>query len=745
MADVQVDVRERLFEAMQEKRWDEFDELWLQVTEGERLPLQLHEQIIARLLRKKQSLKLADIYSVLFDAKLKDGQAEWVYELIQLVLALEPTSDFVRPHLLKALESIHAPRGAERVEEYLIESGLTTNAPDIRKCLSRFEELVGATKGQVFRHRSWGLGVVRELDVATNSVVIDFELSPNKKLTLEGVRQFLERVPKDHIHARMAADRNTLKAEAKEDPAALMRAVLKYSLDKRVKVADLKRLLTTRFWTEDEYKKWWPTAREALKLDPYIDLVGAGSNATLVLRTTPRSFVDTVIDILAKPKSTAALRAAIKDISMHGEDAELSEEDRQRVFDLFAKSGAATPDAERLARGLLFEEFPDVFGERENPFPIDPLLGAMPLGDALDAAQLPELRRVALDHYIRLNPETWAADTAEAFAHLDSRSAAWVAAEMKKKGYETERRHSVETVLGRPDENPELLLWVVRNIFEGVLDVGGDLTRPVLLAEELLSLLDEYYDISTSDSAPAERVAEAKNIVQRIRAFLQEGHAKHMKRVVNSSTPEEARKLLIRAQLHSGLAGPFKENIERMVFSVHPELRRASKSEEEEERKKPSFHYTLQPSLDAKRQHLSHIMSCEIPACAEAIAAARALGDLKENAEYHAAKERQKMFMQTASELEDLIARARIIDLDRVQANVSRFGTRLRLRRPESGEEVDYTLLGMWEADARQNIISYMTPLGSQLMNRAAGDRFTVVLPDGRKEDYEVLKVEALR
>jgi transcription elongation factor GreA len=146
--------------------------------------------------------------------------------------------------------------------------------------------------------------------------------------------------------------------------------------------------------------------------------------------------------------------------------------------------------------------------------------------------------------------------------------------------------------------------------------------------------------------------------------------------------------------------------------------------------------------VEAKRRELSQILNVEVPANSKAIGEAADLGDLRENAEYHAAKDRQKLLMQRATELEDLISRARVVDLDKVTPDVVRFGTRVTLRNHRTGRDETYTLLGLWEADAPNGIISYMTPFGSQLINRKPGESFDVSLPDGSTVGYSVTSVE---
>lgn len=741
MTEVDVELRDRIFESIQHKRWPELDEAWLRVVEGAPFPLHVHEAVIQRLLRKRHTQKLAELYGVLFDTRMKAKDWEGTLKIAEVILNHDPASEFLRPTLIAVLPQVHADRDPARIAEFLKVSGILGETPDLRKTLSRFEELLGATKGQVFRHRTWGLGIARSLDTASGKVVIDFELKKAQTMTLDGVRQFLERIPKDHLLAKMASEPDELKSFAFADPAGLIRLALK-SFGSKQKVSDLKRTLTTRFLTEDEYRRWWTKAKEDIKLDPYLDLTGTGVNATLILLSQPRSFLDAVIGRISGPKSMEDLRNAMRDIRLHGEEAELSPTDVQRLHKIFTDpvQSSSTSYPEKLNRGLIYGEFEEIFGELANPFDLDALLQDREIADVMALVEEPDSRRTALDHLLKTRPDDWPTLVHECFVHLDTRSASWAEKELARQGKADERRFAIEAILGRPDKNPELFIWAVRNVFEGTWNLGEGIAPVPLLMEEILALADQYHADSLSEDSTV--AAPAKSTLTRLRAFVQEGQGRQMRRVVSACTPEEARKLLTRIQLHSALAAPFKENVERLIIAEHPGLRRASKQEIEEERKKPPFHYTIAESVEKKRMELSHVLSTEIPLSAEAIAVARALGDLRENAEYHAAKDRQKTLMLMAAELEDLIARARIIELDSVQTNVSRFGTSIRLRRLEGSDEIEYTLLGMWESDARQNVLSYLTPLGSQLMNRSVGETFTVTTPDGRKEQFEVLAIE---
>jgi len=130
----------------------------------------------------------------------------------------------------------------------------------------------------------------------------------------------------------------------------------------------------------------------------------------------------------------------------------------------------------------------------------------------------------------------------------------------------------------------------------------------------------------------------------------------------------------------------------------------------------------------------------ERPAIIEAIEDARAHGDLSENAEYHAAKERQGQVEASIAELEDRLSRAMIIDPKSLSGNKVVFGATVTLI-DEDSKKVKYQLVGQQEADARVGRISYNSPLGRALIGRQKGDEVEVSTPSGDKY-YEVAKVE---
>jgi transcription elongation factor GreA len=142
----------------------------------------------------------------------------------------------------------------------------------------------------------------------------------------------------------------------------------------------------------------------------------------------------------------------------------------------------------------------------------------------------------------------------------------------------------------------------------------------------------------------------------------------------------------------------------------------------------------------ALEEELKMRQQIERPRIIQAIAEARALGDLSENAEYHAAKEAQSLNEGRVLELESLISRAEIIDVTKLSGTRIMFGATVKLVDEDTEEEKTYQIVGEPEADVRSGRVSILSPIARALMGKTIGDTVEVTTPGGGKS-YEVVGV----
>src|SRR6202521_1338803 len=144
------------------------------------------------------------------------------------------------------------------------------------------------------------------------------------------------------------------------------------------------------------------------------------------------------------------------------------------------------------------------------------------------------------------------------------------------------------------------------------------------------------------------------------------------------------------------------------------------------------------------QEELKRLKSVDRPAVIRAIAEARDHGDISENAEYHAARERQSFIEGRLGELEDKIARAEVIDVSKLSGTAVKFGATVSLADEETDEEQTFQIVGQDEADISQGRLSVTSPLARALIGKKIGESVEVTTPRGAKS-YEVVKVRFKR
>lgn len=141
------------------------------------------------------------------------------------------------------------------------------------------------------------------------------------------------------------------------------------------------------------------------------------------------------------------------------------------------------------------------------------------------------------------------------------------------------------------------------------------------------------------------------------------------------------------------------------------------------------------------QEELKYLKNVERNAVIKAISEAREHGDLSENAEYHAARERQGFIEGRIKELEDKIARAEVIDISKLSGKDIKFGATVTLVEDESGDQHTYQIVGVDEADIKKGLISIISPLARALIGKNEGDSCDITTPGKGHKSYEILEV----
>ena len=178
--------------------------------------------------------------------------------------------------------------------------------------------------------------------------------------------------------------------------------------------------------------------------------------------------------------------------------------------------------------------------------------------------------------------------------------------------------------------------------------------------------------------------------------------ADHLLTLIDGATMEEHRKTGIR----------------RAIFRKYPNIRKRPETEQD-------VLWATTEAADEKRRELENLVRVEIPETTEAIRVAREYGDLSENFEYHAARQKHEVLSTRATRLQKEIRKVRIIDPSAVDASSVSIGTRVELQGTDGGSRV-MTILGPWESDPDSGIYSYLSEFAKRILGRSPGDEVTL-------------------
>ncbi len=652
---------------------------------------------------------------------------------------LEPVVDqfHLAPRLVQALEQalsragetpvtlrtkyvqalIHVRGEGPSVRAAAEETGLIDPAVPFAQALPAFHAALSLSRGALVKHRTWGVGRIR--NVSESGLVIDFAGNRGQAMARSMAQRSLRPVSPHSLEAIIFLQRGTLEEEARQDPVALLLRVIDEVGGKATPV-DFKQWLAGVVVPEGSWNAWWKNAREAAAADARIDhshafqgeyrRAGSGGKAGVKLPALRRA------EGLA-----AAARMVRRLLKQHPEREDAAREKYGPVLvDWLDRE--KSPEGRLVAALLLAEWFPE---QRER--------WAQVVARLIVEARALNLLTTAPDQQAALELAVDSDDPDDALVMaLGSRFAAV---------RQTARERLL--VLGEGLEN---LVWAYLQSEQAPVPVQVEVIR--LALDEwcrwekhcdpwmvLLAVLDALSQAKAErDIAALAEILRPENLLG---ALLRDGPCP----AEREPSLESALQTLSHYHRRAALVREFLMAIGQGRYATHleppppvTETRRVIPE------RNPQVLLMTRETYEAKverREQLRRELAGEIP---RLIAAARALGDLSENADYHAARERQGLAAAEARALETAIEHARILEDLHIPGDQVTAGTEVLLREVPSGTERTVWLLGQDDNYHGPEVINYRAAIGQALLERKPGDQVTVE-GEGEPITYEIVSV----
>ena len=597
------------------------------------------------------------------------------------------------------------------MDEYIRLSNLTQSWRHVHDAISDFEKHISFDAGNFVFHRTWDIGVIKSID--GDNIIIDFVKNRAHAMSLKMAVNSLTSLNKKHIWVlKGVVAKDKLKAKIKGDVKWALTTLIN-SFDS----ADMKKIkneLVPSVLTPGEWTTWGAEARKTLKTDSSFGNLPDNLDKFIV-RDKPISYEEKAYN---KFRADSRFFNRLEVINEFLENSDPDSEYFGEMFSYFTSFLNTANVNEYVVTSYLFVN---------NIIKVYPFLNPginYTFNELFD--DIEDLEKL----FSNINLAEYKKDF---LALIQTHCEDWVDVYVNLFPYYL-NKHSIEVLLhtGHKDrvillfkniiihhrEFREPLIWLARNSDEEQWYEKLEISYSELLVNLVQLLRVTYRDIENKRDAANNR----KYNRQILNFLFKEGRINDF--IENFQQDEVARLFSIIndvKELDPSIRISLKDNI-ALKF---PKMKFYGEEDTEQTVVSSRGLYCLQDSYSRKQKELKHILDIEIPKNSKEIGIAIEMGDLKENAEYKAGKERQENLNITVGKLKDEISKAKIVDQDSFDSTKVSFGTEIMLTNIDSSEKEKYIILGTWESDPSNRIISYMSPLGSELLGHVVSDELS--------------------
>jgi len=563
------------------------------------------------------------------------------------------------------------------------------------------EALVQLTSSGFCMHRSWGFGRIKTVDTVFARFTIDFPNKSGHTMDLAFAAESLRPIPKEHILARKAADLEALRQMAATNHLELVKLVLN-SFGGKATVDQIQQVLVPDV-IRDDWKKWWEAAKRELKKDGHFQ-VPLKKSEPIIYQVKEVSLQDRLMEEFRAGKGLKARLLVGGEILKNAHD--LSEK-QAAAREVIAALNTEISSYQRTQPAVALEaifvrddiramaELPPAEGElqAEAIWSQDVKLG--PLMEALPAAK----HRRALESFKAANPERWTDALRNAMNAISAKLSREFAGLLIQEGKIEQLKETLARLVSQHTASSELLLWLAKDRNDSFADVlGPEVFRAMLTAMER----DQFHERRSN----------------RLRDFILDDQ-ELLVELIGSADLEVIKDLTRALQLSPCFDDMDKRSLLARIVKSYPAIQSLISGEQSQ---KESNLIVSWESLERRKNEYRELVEKKIPANSKEIAVARSYGDLRENHEYKAAKEMQKLLMRRKGELETQLVRARGTDFTNPRTDIVSIGTVVHSTDLATNQNEDFMVLGAWDSDPEKGIVSYLSPIAQSLLNRKVGD-----------------------
>jgi len=599
------------------------------------------------------------------------------------------------------------------------------------KLASARPKLEAMTPGNYCLHRSWGFGKIVDYNEAEDRLIIDFEDGKEGHAMAPAFCvDKLDVLPAEDVLVRSRTEPEVIEEMIKKRPADLIADILATSEDNAMMASEIERILA-RVIGPVKYKKWWTATKKVLVKDPRIG-VPQKKTEPYILRDEPVKPEEEILEQFHATKNSKQkielgekLYALSENISVIREELpEILAELTDAIANAKSLSQADRLHGVWVRNNLARDLHEDV--EALEPSSASILEATNDFSELADDLPAQYYKRY-LDLIKRTYPDKWKQTVEDLLRNSSGKFTSECINFMLEQEMQDRISYCLDRWLKEQTIKGPLLFWVVKNRnskkYSGIID---PLVNPRLLAAMFYAIDYEALQNASARRIPlADLLSEDDELIPDLLA---------------EANVETARDLAQTLLLNQGFEDLTKKSLLARFIKKFPSIQSLLAGDAADTTEEEAL-IVSQESFNAAKEEYEELITKKIPENKEAIAIAREHGDLKENSEYKMARQDQDILLSRKNELEVDLSRARVTDFTEATTENVGIGSIVELEEGSSGKPQRYAILGAWDSDPENDILSYKTPLAQQLLGKTEGTTVTTKI-GGAEESWKILKIE---
>ncbi|MES2199493.1 MAG: GreA/GreB family elongation factor [Chlamydiota bacterium] len=587
------------------------------------------------------------------------------------------------------------------------------NKDKFQGAISNYELLSHIDKGNfVFHTAGWGVGVITDYSTLREQLTLEFDYVAGKKdLSFATAFKTLLPISKEHFLAKRFGNPDALEAYAKENSVEFIRTLLR---DLGPKTAsDIKDEVCELVIPTEEWAKWWQNARSKVRKDTMIE-TPKDLRGMFRLRESEETHEERLQRVFeSKPDVDTLIQmihSFVKDFPETLKSVPFKKNLVTKLEEIL-EYPEVTPE-QKLQLDFFLQDLKTEKQENEVDKLIQEVQTAKGILELLAKIQVLAFKKRVLT-VIRQKRAEWQDLFLNILLSLDQSSLRdYVLAELLEAGKEEEVKAEVEELCRLPSRHPDAFIWCFQKVMASKKFLFPDKEGRIRFFEVFLILLSQI-----------EQKPEERDLVRKMHGILSAGRFAIVREMMQLASKEEVQEFLLLATKCHSIDDHDVKILHSLAEVAHPSLAKSKKRSKDSSAEDANVIWTTEQGYVKLQQRIQHIATVETVENAKEIEVARSHGDLRENAEFKASLEKRDRLQGELKNLSDQLGQARIITAQDIAADKVGIGSVVSCKSAKN-QEVQYTLLGPWDADPEKNILAFQSKLAQTMKGCSVGDAF---------------------